>query len=192
MFVTGTVKSKLNTYRNHLVVPRSAVLWTGPRSIVYVKQPGADEPVFAMREVRLGPMLGNSYVITDGLAEGEEIVTQGAFSVDATAQLEGKPSMMNSGEIMTQHETTVTEFLGVSGSCEMCKDRIEHASLSLDGVVQATWDSKTQKLRVTFDTSRIGLDDLHKAIAGAGHDTEKMKADDAVYNALPECCLYRK
>ncbi len=44
-------------------------------------------------------MLGNSYVITDGLTEGEEIVTQGAFSVDAAAQLEGKPSMMNqSGE----------------------------------------------------------------------------------------------
>jgi len=34
-------------------------------------------------------------VITDGLTEGEEIVTQGAFSVDASAQLEGKPSMMN-------------------------------------------------------------------------------------------------
>ncbi len=52
-------------------------------------------PVFKIREMGLGPMLGNSYVITDGLTEGEEIVTQGAFSVDAAAQLEGKPSMMN-------------------------------------------------------------------------------------------------
>lgn len=192
MFVTGTVISRLNTYRNHLVVPRSAVLWTGPRSIVYVKQPGADEPIFTMREVGLGPMLGNSYVITDGLAEGEEIVTQGAFSVDAAAQLEGKPSMMNTGKIMAKHETTVTAVLGVSGSCEMCKERIENAALSLNGVIQATWEIKTQKLRVTFDTSRIGLDEIHGAIAGAGHDTERMKADDAVYNALPECCLYRK
>ncbi len=40
-------------------------------------------------------MLGNSYVVENGLSNGEEIVTQGAFSVDATAQLEGKPSMMN-------------------------------------------------------------------------------------------------
>jgi Cu(I)/Ag(I) efflux system membrane fusion protein len=40
-------------------------------------------------------MLGNSYIVTDGLNEGEEIVTQGTFSVDAAAQLEGKPSMMN-------------------------------------------------------------------------------------------------
>jgi Cu(I)/Ag(I) efflux system membrane fusion protein len=40
-------------------------------------------------------MLGSSYIVEDGLAEGEEIVTQGTFSVDAAAQLEGKPSMMN-------------------------------------------------------------------------------------------------
>jgi Cu(I)/Ag(I) efflux system membrane fusion protein len=95
MFVTGIVKARLDEYRNMLVIPKSAVLWTGARSLVYVKQAGTDEPVFKMREIGLGPMLGNSYVITDGLMEGEEIVTQGAFSVDAEAQLEGKPSMMN-------------------------------------------------------------------------------------------------
>jgi membrane fusion protein, copper/silver efflux system len=95
MFVTGIVKARLDEYRNMLVIPKSAVLWTGTRSIVYVKQSDSGEPVFKMREVGLGPMLGNSYVITDGLTEGEEIVTQGAFSVDASAQLEGKPSMMN-------------------------------------------------------------------------------------------------
>jgi Cu(I)/Ag(I) efflux system membrane fusion protein len=95
MFVTGIVKARLDEYKNMLVIPKSAVLWTGTRSVVYVKQTGAGEPAFKMREVGLGPMLGNSYVITDGLSEGEEIVTQGAFSVDAAAQLDGKPSMMN-------------------------------------------------------------------------------------------------
>jgi Cu(I)/Ag(I) efflux system membrane fusion protein len=40
-------------------------------------------------------MLGESYVVTDGLKEGEEIVTSGTFSVDAASQLDGKPSMMN-------------------------------------------------------------------------------------------------
>ena len=94
MFATGIVKSNLDEYKDKLVIPHSAVLWTGKRSIVYVKQPGI-EPVFKIREIGLGPMLGNSYIVTDGLAEGEEIVTEGAFSVDAAAQLEGKPSMMN-------------------------------------------------------------------------------------------------
>jgi Cu(I)/Ag(I) efflux system membrane fusion protein len=95
MFATGIVKANLTEYRDKLIIPRSAVLWTGKRSIVYVKQAGTDEPIFKIREIGLGPMLGNSYIVTDGLNEGEEIVTQGTFSVDAAAQLEGKPSMMN-------------------------------------------------------------------------------------------------
>ena len=95
MFATGIVSTTLNEYRDNMVIPKSAVLWTGKRSVVYVKQPGTDEPIFKMREIGLGPMLGESYVVTDGLTEGEEIVTSGTFSVDAAAQLEGKPSMMN-------------------------------------------------------------------------------------------------
>jgi Cu(I)/Ag(I) efflux system membrane fusion protein len=95
MFATGIVQANLGDFRNKLVIPRSAVLWTGKRSIVYVKQAGTSEPIFKMREIELGPMLGSSYIVEDGLMEGEEIVTQGTFSVDAAAQLEGKPSMMN-------------------------------------------------------------------------------------------------
>jgi Cu(I)/Ag(I) efflux system membrane fusion protein len=48
-----------------------------------------------MHEIGIGPMLGDSYVVTDGLSGGEEIVIRGTFSVDAAAQLEGRPSMMN-------------------------------------------------------------------------------------------------
>jgi Cu(I)/Ag(I) efflux system membrane fusion protein len=94
MFATGLIKTNAGYYGKDLVIPKSAVLWTGTRSIVYVKKQGT-EPVFSMREVTLGPMVGNSYVITAGLKEGEEIVTQGTFSVDAAAQLDGKPSMMS-------------------------------------------------------------------------------------------------
>jgi Cu(I)/Ag(I) efflux system membrane fusion protein len=97
MFATGIVNADLSQYRNNFIIPRSAVLWTGKRSIVYVKLPGTSDPVFKIREIGLGPMLGYSYVVTDGLSEGEEIVTQGTFNVDAAAQLEGKPSMMNPG-----------------------------------------------------------------------------------------------
>ena len=98
MFATGVVLSVIEGYRNSLVIPRSSVLWTGKRSVVYVKESGSDKPVFKMREIELGPMVGESYVVTDGLKEGEEIVTSGTFSVDAAAQLEGKPSMMNSSD----------------------------------------------------------------------------------------------
>jgi len=95
MFATGVVKANLNEFKDKLVIPRSAVLWTGKRSIVYVKQSDTQEINFKMREIDLGPMLGNSYVVLGGLKDGEEIVTDGTFSVDAAAQLAGKPSMMN-------------------------------------------------------------------------------------------------
>jgi membrane fusion protein, copper/silver efflux system len=98
MFASGIITTTMDQYKNDIVIPKSSVMWTGKRSVVYVKQSGTDEPVFKMREIGLGPMLGESYIVTDGLSEGEEIVTNGTFSVDAASQLEGKPSMMNHKE----------------------------------------------------------------------------------------------
>ncbi|KAA3653022.1 MAG: efflux RND transporter periplasmic adaptor subunit, partial [Calditrichaeota bacterium] len=95
MFANGLVKSPLKGSEPALVVPKSAVMWTGERSVVYVKNTSATNVGFALREVTLGPGLGDSYVIKDGLQEGEEIATNGTFSIDAAAQLAGKPSMMN-------------------------------------------------------------------------------------------------
>ncbi len=97
MFTTGIVDAHLKTTGKDLVIPQSAVLWTGTRSVVYVKLQGTKEPGFVIREITLGPSLSNNYVVLNGLMEGEEIVTNGTFSVDASAQLEGKPSMMNPG-----------------------------------------------------------------------------------------------
>ena len=96
MFANGIVRASLDQYKDKLVIPRSAVLWTGKRSVVYVKQSSTnEEALFSMREVELGPVLGNSYVILGGLKEGDEIVTEGTFNVDAASQLDGKQSMMN-------------------------------------------------------------------------------------------------
>ncbi|EMR02720.1 efflux RND transporter periplasmic adaptor subunit [Cesiribacter andamanensis] len=77
-----------------LLVPRSAVLWTGTRSVVYVKAPKTEGPVYEMREVSLTPSAGG-YLVQEGLQAGEEVVVNGAFLVDATAQLNNKTSMMN-------------------------------------------------------------------------------------------------
>jgi len=95
MFINGIVKSNLTKAGQQITIPQSAVLWTGKRSIVYVKIPGTETPEFKMREITLGPSVTDAYVMEDGLAIGDEIVTNGTFSVDAAAQLAGKPSMMN-------------------------------------------------------------------------------------------------
>ncbi|MCA8920726.1 MAG: efflux RND transporter periplasmic adaptor subunit [Planctomycetes bacterium] len=76
-----------------LVVPASAVLWTGVRSLVYLKLPG-DEALFRGQEIVLGPRAGDFYVVRSGLDEGDVVVTQGAFKLDSALQIEARPSMM--------------------------------------------------------------------------------------------------
>ena len=98
MFVQGEIEtSGVINEEQTLIIPKSAVLWTGERSLVYVK-PVPTEPVFEMREVKLGRALGETYEVLEGLKSGEEIVVNGTFTVDAAAQLQGKKSMMNSSE----------------------------------------------------------------------------------------------
>lgn len=95
MIVTGHAMASAKQQGDEIVVPKSAVLWTGKRSVVYVKDDTQEQPTFELRQVTLGASLPDGYVIADGLAEGEEIVTNGAFAIDASAQLAGKRSMMN-------------------------------------------------------------------------------------------------
>ncbi|HET8837784.1 MAG TPA: efflux RND transporter periplasmic adaptor subunit [Flavobacteriaceae bacterium] len=97
MFVTGKVEGKSNGMESPLTVPATAVMWTGERSLVYRKT-HPNEPVFKMQEVTLGSRTGDSYTIVSGLEIGDEVVTNGTFTVDAAAQLQGKKSMMNQKE----------------------------------------------------------------------------------------------
>lgn len=80
-----------------LVIPATAPLITGKRAVVYVastNQPG----VFEGRTVELGPRASDFYLVKSGLAEGELVVTRGAFKVDSAVQILAKPSMMNPDE----------------------------------------------------------------------------------------------
>ena len=105
MFVTANIERVSGSNDEVLTIPASAVLWTGERSVVYLKT-NPDQTVFEMREVVLGNQIGNEYEVLEGLFVGNEIVTNGTFTVDAAAQLQGKKSMMNKdgGKVMTGHE----------------------------------------------------------------------------------------
>ncbi|QOD60914.1 efflux RND transporter periplasmic adaptor subunit [Polaribacter haliotis] len=105
MFVEGKLKENNSNNKDIITVPSSAVLWTGKRSVVYIKT-NANESVFEMREITLGNRIGEFYEVFEGLQNGDEIVTNGTFTVDATAQLQGKKSMMNKkgGKVITGHE----------------------------------------------------------------------------------------
>ncbi|MEM6318485.1 MAG: efflux RND transporter periplasmic adaptor subunit [Bacteroidota bacterium] len=94
MFVDGILQHRAVS-KQQLTVPKSAVLWTGKRSVVYTKVPDRDIPSFKFREVELGEAIGDSYQVVSGLESGEEVVTYGSFTIDAAAQLNNQASMMN-------------------------------------------------------------------------------------------------
>lgn len=81
-------------------------------------------------------------------------------------------------------------MLGVKGLCEMCKETIETAAKGVEGVTMASWDMESKELHLNFDPQKTSVDAVSKAIAKAGYDTDKDKADQKVYDALPECCKY--
>lgn len=104
MFLEGRVENQpASDKASQLTIPASAVLWTGSRSVVYIKT-HPNEPVFEMKEVVLGHKLGDAYEIVEGLNAGDEIVTNGTFTIDAAAQLQGKKSMMNNFEGHDDHD----------------------------------------------------------------------------------------
>ncbi|MBN2757072.1 MAG: heavy-metal-associated domain-containing protein [Bacteroidales bacterium] len=91
--------------------------------------------------------------------------------------------------IMAQSKT---ESFKVYGSCDMCETRIEKASLGVDGVTKSAWNKETMMLEISYNAEKTNTDEIQKAIAFVGHDTDKCKADDEVYNKLPNCCKYER
>lgn len=85
-----------------------------------------------------------------------------------------------------------TDEFKVYGNCGMCKNRIEKAAKSVDGVASADWDKETKTIEVEYNPEKVKLMDIHKAIAKVGHDTEKMEAENKVYEHLPACCQYER
>lgn len=79
-----------------LVIPVTSPLITGKRAIVYVEVPNTDRPTYELRNVVLGPRTVDTYVVYEGLTEGERVVTHGNFKIDSAMQILGRPSMMNS------------------------------------------------------------------------------------------------
>lgn len=86
-----------------------------------------------------------------------------------------------------------TENIKVSGTCSMDKRRIETAAYSIDGVKSAVWDEYTQVLTLKYSVfKKDAADNVQKKIASVGNDTEKYRADDVVYQKLPDCCHYQR
>jgi len=170
MFVKGVLKRReLSSMKMLLKIPASAVLWTGVRSVVYVK-PNANEPIFEMKEIVLGAKFGDYYEVIEGLNSGDEIVTNGTFTVDAAAQLQGKKSMMNKegGKTMTGHE-------GHLGMMEPMSSMDTHSNMNERMKVSKEFQNQLKKVFDRYITLKNGLiEDNSEEVA---KDAKKLLTD---------------
>ena len=103
-------------------------------------------------------------------------------------------------EAKKEIKTTTTEVsiaavktnltFGVRGNCGMCKNTIEKAANSVEGVSSAIWDVDQKKIDISFDNGKADALAIHKAIAASGYDTEQLTGNEEAYDGLPGCCKY--
>ena len=143
-----------------LVVPASAVLWTGTRAVIYVEVPGREQPTYEGREIVLGPRAGDYYLVRSGLRVGELVVTQGNFKIDSALQIQARPSMMTpegGGGGGHQHDhgapATAAEQPGMETMIQAPADfvaQLERVDVAYQQILQAERDSDLRSIRQAF------------------------------------------
>lgn len=192
MFTTATVEADLGD-EQQLIIPKTAVMWTGERSVVYVKMENTEGPAFMLREVTLGPAVGNGYIISEGLETGEQVVVNGTFTVDAAAQLAGKPSMMNpeGGAEMTGHDHGNTDRSAPSSQENSASKKLD-AEISpvtknqLSDVLQEYFKLKDALIASQEDKASQAARGMEQKLSQVDMKEMKNKAHDQWMRLLPE------
>ena len=92
MFVSATFVEPAQ--RETAVVPRSAVIETGTRKIVYIAK---DDGAFEAREVEVGAPTEDLFPILKGVSPGEKVVINGNFLLDSQTRLSSGMSSLYGG-----------------------------------------------------------------------------------------------
>lgn len=77
-----------------LSIPNTAPLYTGKRAVLYVAKRDSGKVTYEGREVVLGKRGRTFTEVISGVAEGEEVVSRGAFRIDGELQIMAKTSVM--------------------------------------------------------------------------------------------------
>lgn len=180
MFISGKIESTKSSPSGQLTIPATAVMWTGERSLVYIKT-NPNEPVFEMREITLGNRIGDDFTVVSGLENGDEIVTNGTFTVDAAAQLQGKNSMMNKDKGAIEAETTVMKMVLPQPFQVSFKAAIDHYIDMKDALVASNAKQVSDYAKSTSQKLRtINLDGLGKMVKS--HLSKSIEMLDAIGN----------
>ena len=90
----------------------------------------------------------------------------------------------------SKNEQTVT--IQTNGVCQKCADKFKENVPYFKGVKSYTYDMKTAKLTITYDTKKTNPDQLRTQVSKLGYNADNVKADPAARAKLPACCRAEK
>ncbi|OGV85118.1 MAG: hypothetical protein A2340_00540 [Lentisphaerae bacterium RIFOXYB12_FULL_60_10] len=156
-----------------LVVPVSAPLVTGKRAMVYVALP-KEEGVYEGRDVVLGPRAGDYYLVKEGLKAGERVVVHGAFKLDSSLQIQGKPSMMapDGGSAPVEHlpGEASPAVLPVVAAPEAFRKQVDLVLDSVLTMADALADDSLEAARTNASQAKKALAEVDMSLlAGDAH-----------------------
>ena len=186
--IISTPKSiSLQKENPSVIVPNTAVLWTGGRSVVFVQLPDNEVPTYQYREVETGNRSGSNITIISGIENGEEVVTHGAFAVDAAAQLNNNMSMMNRNvKIKKDEKSDIVPSYSESTPQEF-KAQLELTILKYIDLKNALVDTDQSNASLSADIFTQSLKDINMSLLkGDAHMywMEQLKALDSHGNII--------
>ena len=181
-----------------LVIPASAPLITGTRAVVYVQLPDKEKPTFEGRQVVLGPRAEEYYLVKEGLAEDELVVTNGNFKIDSALQIQAKPSMMSadsgpkheiievSDEFREQIRPVVEKYLSLQNALagDDLSSAVTSAKSAIETLSQVEMSSLNEKPHKVWMERNVRMGRALKAIQNAAGIDAARKAFEALSNEL--------
>jgi membrane fusion protein, copper/silver efflux system len=151
MLIRGRVYTEHSIEPKNFRIPTSAVLWTGKRSVVYVQLPDREIPTFEYREVEIVERTSQTTIVSSGLELGDEIVVNGAFTIDSEAQLNNQRSMMN--QLIEGEERASADRLQLRGDHKSSFDRALSQYIALkDHLVASDSDAAKKSANELLET----------------------------------------
>lgn len=185
MFLNGHITPERETasknYNSQIQIPNSAILWTGEKSVVYVQNTENEVPTFQFREVNIGTRSKNFTTIISGLDYGEKIVTQGAFAIDAAAQLNNTMSMMNRQVEIKSTDDVAPTFVNETPS---------QFKVQLDNAVLLYIELKNALVNANPSEATIFADNILNEVENIDANLLKGKAQEFWLSQLQEIKTY--
>lgn len=101
-------------------------------------------------------------------------------------------SAVSAKQAVTTATTIQKVVIQTNGVCSKCEALFKENVPYFKGVKDYTYDPKTSKMTITYDSKKTNPDMLRQQISKLGYNADNVKADPAARAKLPACCQVEK